>query len=766
MSERDGVAMVRGRALLAAEVGLLVLALGVVTSFNRVFVGWSWWVPLAVPVAAAWALTISVRRLRIAPLPATALQLVSAVLVIGWVFLAEHMRWGLPTPTVLKEAVEHVRTDFALFADLIAPVPASTGFLLGIAAAMWVMVVFADIAAVRFRAPAQAALPYAALFVAVGLLPHGTGMSTASTVMAVSLALFAATQRGLAASEFRWVAGRVAAGTTAVVATTLVVGLVAVAGGALGGRLLPGGDEPVLDLRGYARRDDRRTIISPFVTIRSMLGERSNEVMFRVEATAPSYWRLTALERYDPTQDIWVSRGNYRPVDGTLASVLDPALPTSSLMQVFRVEGLSAGWLPAAYAPAEIDAQGEVRYNSSSASLLRSEDSDDDQPFEYELRSEVPAFAGALDDLGSESPDDLDPELTRAIDLAPSVSEAVDEAFAMAAELSGVDTPDQIETLLIIQDWFRLGFSYDDTVDYSDADDPLAAFIEDRRGFCQQFSSAFALLARSLGLPSRVAVGFTPGDAREIEGADGDDGTVEYVVRGRHAHAWPEVYLNGAGWVPFEPTPQRGDPQGEDHTGVAAAQAPPPASEATTTTVEVSDEPSSTSTTEVTQAPLPEQVGADPEGTDPDSAPGSTTDPTGAQTRIVFVALAVAAAVVVTVVLRRRLSRHRSADGPRERVARAWTSTLSSLARSGRRPSAGDTPVDFARRVDAELGEILLPLATIETRRRFGPGIPTEEDAARADVHAAKVEQVLRESGVRRRRRGGAGGPWPSSRHR
>src|SRR5829696_64989 len=71
-------------------------------------------------------------------------------------------------------------------------------------------------------------------------------------------------------------------------------------------------------------------------------------------------------------------------------------------------------------------------------------------------------------------------------------------------------------------------------------------------------------MARSIGLPARVAVGFTPGDV------DAADPTL-YHVKGKHAHAWPEVYLSGYGWVLFEPTPSRGAPNA-GYTGVSEEQ--------------------------------------------------------------------------------------------------------------------------------------------------------------------------------------------------
>jgi len=75
---------------------------------------------------------------------------------------------------------------------------------------------------------------------------------------------------------------------------------------------------------------------------------------------------------------------------------------------------------------------------------------------------------------------------------------------------------------------------------------PLAAFLQrDRIGYCQQFSGAMALMLRMVGIPSRVASGFSPGTPTPHG----------YVVLDLDAHSWVEVYFRGIGWVPFDPTP-------------------------------------------------------------------------------------------------------------------------------------------------------------------------------------------------------------------
>jgi transglutaminase-like putative cysteine protease len=68
-----------------------------------------------------------------------------------------------------------------------------------------------------------------------------------------------------------------------------------------------------------------------------------------------------------------------------------------------------------------------------------------------------------------------------------------------------------------------------------------------KSGYCDHFSTAMAVMLRSLGVPARWAKGFAPGEGTEEAGT--------YLVRNSDAHSWPEVYFPGAGWIPFEPTP-------------------------------------------------------------------------------------------------------------------------------------------------------------------------------------------------------------------
>ena len=71
--------------------------------------------------------------------------------------------------------------------------------------------------------------------------------------------------------------------------------------------------------------------------------------------------------------------------------------------------------------------------------------------------------------------------------------------------------------------------------------------FEQKRGYCEQFSSSLAVMARSLGIPARVATGYAPGEYNPFTGY--------YDVRASDAHAWVEIYFPGYGWSTFDPTP-------------------------------------------------------------------------------------------------------------------------------------------------------------------------------------------------------------------
>ncbi|MEV6346669.1 DUF3488 and transglutaminase-like domain-containing protein [Actinoplanes sp. NPDC051851] len=90
------------------------------------------------------------------------------------------------------------------------------------------------------------------------------------------------------------------------------------------------------------------------------------------------------------------------------------------------------------------------------------------------------------------------------------------------------------------------GFTYSLTTQAAGNASDIAAFLEKKEGYCQQYAAAMAWMVRAAGIPARVAFGFTRGTPEDTD---------TYVITNRNAHAWTEVYFQGFGWVPFDATP-------------------------------------------------------------------------------------------------------------------------------------------------------------------------------------------------------------------
>ena len=259
-----------------------------------------------------------------------------------------------------------------------------------------------------------------------------------------------------------------------------------------------------------------------------------------------------------------------------------------------------------------------------------------------------------------------------------------------------------------LQDWFRTQFDYSTTVQRGHSNDAMLQFLSIKKGYCEQFSGTFAAMARAIGLPTRVVVGFTPGVLRADH---------LYHVAGRHAHAWDEVWFDGYGWVLFDPTPGRGAPGAEQHTGAAAAQ-----DQSNGTGGGNADStPTPTLQPPSIQPPRPEN-GAPTGPTTPRDPNLTTTSDEGSSGGwiVLAIVLAVLAWVVAMPRVLKRWSRHK-ARAPAERVTSAWAATVRSLTMAGSPRVAGATPMEYARVVDFGLAETveiarLLPAPSIRTR--------------------------------------------------
>ncbi|HET7489078.1 MAG TPA: transglutaminase domain-containing protein [Acidimicrobiales bacterium] len=724
-------------ATLPATVALAGLTMAVALGMGRLFEGGSYLLPLLAGAAAAHAVMFLGRRLG-APLWLSALAALAAVAVAGfWILLPETTAWGIPAGGTLTAARQALSDAWAEFGDVVAPAPASDGFLLAAMVGLGAAAVLADWAAFRMRVLFEAVVPSFTLFVFTATLGTAGGRSFMVALYLGALLLFLVVHRAELESEgVSWFASRSSGGPSALIKGAAVMAAVAMAAAVVVGPRLPGAAaDAVLSWRdGKGESGGRRTTVSPLVDIRSRLVDQSQTEVFAVTSSKRAYWRLTALDTFDGR--IWSSDAAYQRVKGGVPAGLE-TVPTERVDQKFTVRALSSIWLPAAWRPEQVKGIRSVSWNPDLGSLITADETTDG--YTYEVASEAPVLTP--DVLGG--PPAAPPHGDRFVAL-PQVSPRV--RFLAQSLVRNAGTPYQ--KALAIQDYLRRtgGFRYDLQVPAGHDENALETFLfTTRRGYCEQFAGAYGVLARLAGLPTRVAVGFTPGEP-DAEGT--------YHVKGLNAHAWPEVYLAGAGWVAFEPTPGRGAPGGQAYTGVPEAQAGPNDPSTATTAAPTTTAPDDTGVTPSTTTP-PTSVPKDENGGR--GRPPWRHPVVAALLGALVAALLLAAAVPVAKGARRR-RRRAAAHTAADRVWVAWTEAADALARAGAGRRPAETLDEHARRAVADAAlprdaaDALAELAGDASQASYAPGPVPDEAAELAGGRVATIERAVTAAATRRRR--------------
>ncbi|MGH9034025.1 MAG: transglutaminase TgpA family protein, partial [Acidimicrobiia bacterium] len=465
--------------------------------------------------------------------------------------------------------------------------------------------------------------------------------------------------------------------------------------------------------------------------------------VFTVRSSVAEYWRIAALDHYssdDGGQWTLTAEGSDEVAEG----LEETEQRSDTVQQEFRVGALEGRWMPAAYRAVSVEG-GEALVVKASTTLVTGRETV--RGLEYTVRSQIPSRADvplarrtASDD-GAPPPDlreytELPTDFPREVSaLAADVVEAAANPYERAVALEAFFlSPDE-------------GFSYSLDVErgpQAQSGSAIGEFLfDDRRGFCVQFAGSYAAMARAVGLPARVAVGYTPGAV--------DPSTGLFRVSTWDAHAWPEVWLAGAGWVRFEPTPPSSDGRGGS-AATAGAVAPGEAGETQTGTPTTEAAPPSSS------APASPPEGASGDGTSVDvsiDAPGR--DDGGGFFSINPDLLVVAAAAVIATVLgaaaavvvakARRRARRRARRDATDAIAGAWEETLERLREAGVAPGPALTPLELAAGARPHVPEAavapLRSLAETYTAARYGADAPDSTQATRAWAQVGEIDRAL-----------------------
>jgi len=726
-----------------ANLALVALTLASIVGIARLFTRpAAFFVPVAVTALAVHSTAWACRRTRQALAPSAALAVGVGVLFASWTTLGASTAYGVPWAGTLHAARLALSDAARAYRTSAAPAPVMPGFTLAGAFGASSAAFMGDWAAFRMRATTEACLPSFSLFVLSAALAQGHHVVLAGGVWLAALLAFLLVRQAVVDSPATaWFASRSRHGPGDILAGGALLAAVAVGTAAILGPHLPGATVhpvPGFDYRHKGAGGGGRNTGSPLVDIKARLHDRSTQDVFSVSSSRPAYWRLASLDIFDGTgwslNDTYQRATGSRRLDAGADNPTPDSGPVASLTADVHITGLESIWLPTPYRPVRITGVHNISFSPDAASLITDKATSDGLDYSVEtlVSAATPAMLRAAPAVSS-----TDPALAKYLAVPSTVSRRV-RAFA---EAHTRNAPTQYDKAKALQDYLRT-YRYDLSVPADDSQDALASFLlTTKAGFCQQFAGSYAVLARILGLPARVAVGFTPGH----RGPDG-----RWQVKDEDAHAWPEVYFSGVGWVAFEPTPGRGspDPSAEAVTGAPPAQQGDQATPSTTA-------PSSATTVAPSAAavPLPH--------TAPDGGAGTATVVTlhhrGGRSNPLVVSLGVLAALgmlwsaclaAVALVLVRQ--RRRRATTPAAKVALAWTRAGDALARSGVPPDPAETPAEYARRAGETVG--LPPEASLDLARLasivevtdYSAVGPATLDVGAAQTTGAAVIEALR----------------------
>jgi transglutaminase-like putative cysteine protease len=487
----------------------------------------------------------------------------------------------------------------------------------------------------------------------------------------------------------------------------------------------------------------RRLQISTLVEVGQEEVDDPSVALFKVHSSMPTKELIATLDEFNGNS--WsASPSGAKAAPGTLSSSLSadenqppPAIPHglghAILVQVFEVDGLGgelagpAGYdIPAWGYPVAVAGAGQVSRGGPGGSIVSG--SEPREGTVYGVSSIVgdasPAQLQVADTDTSDPvylklPAPVPPRLVR---LADSLVVGATSPYQKALHLEAYLTSSRFRYHLPAR-------APSGSVAPSRGYGNLLSFLFDSRtGYCQQFATAFAVLARIDGLPTRIAVGFLPGNPV---------GHDAWQVDGKDTHAWPQVLFDDYGWIDFEPTPGAG---GSSSPVVSAS--PTTSRPVTPTTSGGGVHPTNTS---------PTAAGTRPKSSRAGRRGGSSLPP--APWLLVLVLAVLAWAAVVPLWRRVRLGRP-SAD-PRVRTLAAWGEASRTLDLAGLRSRRGETYLELSQRavrtgvLSDQAALALADLAQLVTAACYGASPPAADGARRASEDAKTVVRSARASVAR-----------------
>ncbi|WP_424886506.1 transglutaminase TgpA family protein [Streptomyces sp. SAI-126] len=548
----------RGRLALCAWAATLMAACALLPLVEPV----TWIVQAAFLLGVQTVTGAVARRIPLARPLTVAAQALVTLAMLTLIFARDHAFLGLiPGPGAFVhfgDLLQQGGDDIARYA-IPAPLE-SDGIKLMVFGGVLVVGLMVDTLAVTFRSAAPAGLPLLALYSVAAGLSEGHGDWLWFLVAAIGYLLLLLAEGRDRLSQWGRVFGGaprspgVDSGPVAPVRTGRRIGVASLGIALVVSAVLPSMNGGLLDATGAgvgAGNGNGGTIsaVNPLLSLRDSLNVDEDRQVLSVRTGSNDisnlYLRIVSLDDFDGR--------TWKPSKRSIGAVpKDFPTPIGLGSDVKRTEVettiSAANWyeqsyLPMPYPPSGVQVRGNWRYEPEGMALV-GDHGQNTRGLTYDVKSlDVEPTAEQLA-AAPAPPPALERDYTELPDSLPAV-------VAKTAREVTAGAKNPYEQAVALQDYFAVtgGFEYDTQVQVGDGPNAIANFLRDKQGFCVHFSFAMAAMARSLGIPARVAVGFAPGTPQA-------DGTVSVGLK--DAHAWPELYFEGVGWTRFEPTPTRG----------------------------------------------------------------------------------------------------------------------------------------------------------------------------------------------------------------
>jgi len=646
----------------------------------------SWLFPAAVMILTVLVTGVVVRALARGWWPAV-IGLQTLMVFLATVVLFARSELADP-PGAIRTLGQTLQAGLEVTQSQSPPVDAARGIILLAACGTGLVALSVDALAASFRQPALAGLPLLALYcVPAALLDEGLPWYLFLLAAVGFLLLLSADAGDRVRAWGRVLAssGQRAArpgGSTGLARGGRIVAAVAVVLAVAVPTVVPGLDNRFLGSPGDGEGAGGNVItrINPILDMRRDLNDSADTKLLQYTTTVsdPDPLRIVTDDEYNGTtwqpSDTSIPRtdniSNGLPDAPGLTAQVD-AQDAAATIQIYQ---LRETYLPLPYPTTSISGlDGEWLYDPDTLNVIGNNTDTTQASYSVDFLDLSPT-AQQLADAG-DAPDDIVEKYTQLPDDLPAVIER------RARQVAGTGTA--YEQAVRLQDWFRTdgGFTYDETAPENENGDGSAAaivdFLKQKVGYCVHFASTMAVMARQLGIPARVAVGFLPGDLQ-------DDST--RVITSRDAHAWPELYFEGVGWVRFEPTPRAGE---------AAPEWTLPEGSSDGSSSSTDDKTSTTTSpkaAENEQGGASESASATPEATATEQTQGTGGLAVPRPVLILLLVLLIAATVprlASTIASRRRWRRARTPAGL---AAAAWDDLRFRLSDLGVRWAASWTP--------------------------------------------------------------------------